>query len=546
MSRIRWYGPTVALFFTLALVMVAGPPVARQLAWAQTQGQSDGLREQLSNNETLAELSDSFRKVAQAVEPSVVHIRVLSRQQDRRRGNLPDDLLERFFGPQFKERFRDQQQPRQPQRPDGGQDMEPYNVPRERGNGSGWVYDQQGHIITNHHVVAQADEIKVRFHDGSERDAKVVGNDPQTDVAVLKVDHDNLHPAQVAEAPISQGEIVFAFGSPFQFEFSMSQGIVSAKGRNLGIIRSYDEQSGRVRAGYENFIQTDAAVNPGNSGGPLTNIYGQVVGMNTAIASRTGSYNGIGFAIPAQMVRDVVNQIIDTGEVSRGYLGVYIDDLDEQMARSFNYDNAEGVLVVEPIEGSPGAAAGLQAGDIITEVNGNAVTAADELRYMIASMKPGSEVELQIFRNGEPQTVTVKLGRLGEDSTASAEPGGGGDEATPGPGDNEAAALLRKFGIGRIETFTEQAAGRMGIQHKPGVLIGAVRPNSLAASKNLEEGMLITHVMGQRAESAEQLLGALKGRDPQQPTRFRVQQWNPRQEEFGTRFVVLALPEMEE
>ncbi|NJL31408.1 MAG: PDZ domain-containing protein, partial [Phycisphaerales bacterium] len=252
------------------------------------------------------------------------------------------------------------------------------------GSGSGWVYSADGHIITNNHVIEEADRIEVRFFNGESMDAVVVGTDPKTDVAVIKVDATKLHASTLATEPVEQGEIVFAFGAPFRFEFSMSQGIVSGQGRQLGILAE--------RQGYENFIQTDAAINPGNSGGPLTNIYGQVVGMNTAIASRTGAFNGLGFAIPIDMVKKVVDELIATGTVQRGYLGIFIEELDPRMARTFGYDG-KGVLVTNPIDGGPAAEAGVQRGDIITKVEGKPVSTPDELRNLVADLAPGKRYD---------------------------------------------------------------------------------------------------------------------------------------------------------
>jgi serine protease Do len=341
--------------------------------------------------------------------------------------------------------------------------------------------------------------------------------------------------------------MVFAFGSPFRFEFSMSQGIVSAKGRQLGIIRSYDEDTGQVTAGYENFIQTDAAINPGNSGGPLTNIYGEVVGMNTAIASKTGTYNGIGFAIPVNMVTDVVDQLINEGEVSRGYLGVYIDDLDEQMAQTFDFDSDDGVLVVNPIDGSPADQAGLQAGDIITHLKTEqmqqkqAVASADELRMTVASLSPGTKVTLTVFRKGKTVEKTVTLGEL-DNKQASAGGEGGMDQ--PGAGDEtQGAEVLRKMGIEAVATFNEQIARQLGIDYKPGAVIRAIRPNSIADAQGLQRGMIITHVMDQQIDSAQELVQAVEQRTDNKPVRLRVLQWNPQRDEFLSRFVVLSLPE---
>ena len=535
MARIRWYGPTVVLLLTLLAVMAAGPELARQIATAQQQATNGELRKQLNDSPALEQLSNSFKKVAKVVEPSVVHIQVLSRDK----GDMEGEMFRRLIPPELRERFERRRERNR------DEDMDQYNAPQVKGNGSGWVYDKKGHIVTNYHVVRQADEIMVRFHDGTERKAEVLNTDPKTDIAVLKVDHDSLQPLQIADEPVSQGEMVFAFGSPFRFEFSMSQGIVSAKGRQLGIIRSYDDDTGEVTAGYENFIQTDAAINPGNSGGPLTNIYGEFVGMNTAIASRTGSYNGLGFAIPATMVTDVVGEIIENPEtgVSRGYLGVYIDDLSETMAESFGYDSTDGVLVTNPIPGSPAAKAGLKAGDIITKLDGRQVRSADALRNTVARIDPGTEVEVTVFRDGETKEVTVTLGQLDDRQASASEPEDAQPEAEDKPELAKGQSVLRKLGISGVATFTPQIAERLGAEHRSGVLVEEVRPNSIAAAEGVRSGMIITQLMGTKVESAKGLVQAVGKHDPTKPMRFQVLQWSPQREQFLSRFIALRLPD---
>ncbi|HEX7010708.1 MAG TPA: trypsin-like peptidase domain-containing protein [Phycisphaeraceae bacterium] len=537
MTRIRWYGPTLVLLATILLVMIAGPKAAQRIAWAQTDAKLTLIRNELSQNPVLAELSTAFRQVAQAVEPSVVSIEVLR----RREAESPQERMMRrwFFGPEgpdLEEFFGPPQQRRPDQdRERDEEEFRRYNPALPYGNGSGWVYDSQGHIITNNHVIEGADEIQVHFADGTQRTATVVGVDPNTDVAVLKVDADNLHPASIATGPVEKGDIVFAFGSPFRFDFSMSQGIVSATGRkHLGILGP---------SGYENFIQTDAAINPGNSGGPLTNIYGQVVGMNTAIVSRAldprmAGNIGIGFAIPVDMVVDVADEIIRTGRVRRGYLGVYIDDLTPQMARTFNYEGTNGALVVDPIPGSPGAKAGLQAGDIITQVNGQSIRSANELRYRIASLEPGSQVKLTVFREGQTRTIEVTLEELpGPQASQQGPPG------EPGPS-TQAVGMqtLRKLGIEEIQAFTPGMAQELGVDHVPGVLIESVRPNSIAAVAGLDRGTIILQVMGQDVASPQDLISQVEKFEPGQAIRLRVAQWNPRDKSMLRRFVVLELP----
>jgi len=528
MRPIRWYGPSVVLLVTTLLVMILGPQMARKIAWAQADGHIQLVKDTLSNNLSLAEMSDAFRMVAQAVEPSVVHVSVKQRARAHPQRHPNEELLKRFFGPN-----------KHWGNPGDGEDdskqndsLDRYNVPQVLGNGSGWVYDTDGHIITNYHVVKGADVITVRFHDGTEREAQVVGKDPKTDIAVLEIDDNNLHPATLADEPVEQGDIVFAFGSPFRFEFSMSQGIVSGKGRQLGILNRRGSD-GSVIAGYENFIQTDAAINPGNSGGPLVNIYGQVVGMNTAIATRTGAYNGLGFAIPVPMVHHVVEQLINTGKVSRGYLGVFITDLDPKLGRTFGFEG-KGVLVENPIEDSPADQAGIKRGDIITKINSQAVNNADDLRQRVADYPPGTTLSIELYRMGEELlTIDVTIGEL-PDRIASAS---GMDSGGTDPANDEGIELLRKLGLQSVTAYTEELANRLDIDFTPGVIVKSVRPNSAAAAVGVAKKNIITAVMGTPVKSVQDLVDALSEHDLTKGVRVSILDDNL------PRFVLLELPE---
>lgn len=555
MNRIRWYGPTIALALTVLTVAILGPHIAQRIAWAQQDAKISVIKQSLNENPALVQLSSAFRKVSQAVEPSVVFIQVSKRNtgMSGMRGGPggpggPDDELRRWFfgprGPFGGPGGPGNPQTRPPQNDDGDglddgpggqapgipgpgspqnrEDMGRYDVPSPYANGSGWVYNDKGHIITNYHVIEGADVINVRFFDGAERTATVVGKDPKTDIAVIKVDSNNLFPATIATEQAQQGDIVFAFGSPFRFEFSMSQGIVSAKGRQLGILMD--------RQGYENFIQTDAAINPGNSGGPLTNIYGQVIGMNTAIASRTGSFNGLGFAIPVDMVVEVADQIIAKGRVSRGYLGVYIEDLDPKMAKTFGY-NGKGVLVQQPIDGGPGAKAGMQRGDIITKVNGNAVETAEALRRTIARFAPGTKVGIEIIRAGKPVNLEMTIEEQPEQVAAA-----GASPTTPANPEADANQILRKLGIDSATAFTKEIADQMRLRFTPGVLVRNVRTGSAAAAAGLGRGVIITEVQGVAVKSVSDLTTEMAKHDLKQGVRLTVQVRDM------SRYVVLELP----
>lgn len=531
MQRIRWYGPSLLLLVTLVAAMVFGPTLVQNITHAQSSARVELTRNALEESPFLAQLSDSLRTVSQVVEPSVVHIAVAGRPdrgpQRRGRGNP-------FEGTPWEDFF----ERRMPDGGDGG-DFDEYDAPRRYGNGSGWVYDDQGHIVTNYHVVRGAQEITVRFVDGEERKAKVVGADDATDIAVLKIDSNKVQPAAIADEPVAQGDLVFAFGSPFRFDFSMSMGIVSAKGRSLGIVGRQTKE-GTMVPGFENFIQTDAAVNPGNSGGPLTNIYGQVVGMNTAIASRTGSNSGLGFAIPAGMITDVVDQIVERGDVARGFLGIRLpsNDLSPEMAESFGFEG-EGVLVADAIVGSPAADAGLQAGDIITEIDGVKIESIRQLRFTVAGMRPGTSVKVTFFRQGEGEQITeVTLGRLPR--RADAAPRMDGEDDTDV--DGEGMTTLKKLGFHSLETVSEDLAEELKREPLEGVLIKSIRGNSFAAAEGIVPGMVITHVMGQRIEDLEELVDQMEDVDPTDGVRMRVAVWNNASDQYVSTFVLVKLP----
>ncbi len=531
MNRIRWYGPTVVLLITLIVVMIAGPRMTQQLAHTYKSAELQLVRDDLRGNGTLADLSDSFRKVAQIVGPSVVHIQVSSKGRPR--------MLDQFKGLRPFHRFFS---------PDDGDDkndgddegMEQFDVPMPAATGSGWVFSDDGYIVTNNHVITTdrrnsqvADKIEVRFDDGSKYDAVVVGRDPKTDIAVLKVDGGSFHKAKLTQSPPEQGGIVFAFGSPFGYKFSMSQGIVSATGREVGILR--------MERGYENFIQTDAAINRGNSGGPLANIYGEVIGMNTVIASSTGQSAGLGFAIPADQIRHVVEQLIEKGEVERGFLGIMIDTLDPKMARTFSF-KGKGVLVIEPLQDTPAAKSGIQTGDIITKVDGRKVASASDLRFLVADMRPGTKVKLEVYRGGKTFTKTIQLARL-PDSDRIARARDDVEQEDDGEEQDEGRKLLNKLGLTGVNTLTEETARKLRMPYVEGVIVNRVRFGSVARSNGINRRTIITHVMDDRVRSVADLTDALQRYDLSQGVRLQVKQPHPRdREKLVPGFVLLELP----
>jgi serine protease Do len=472
---------------------------------------------QAEASEQMDALSHAFREVAQNVKPSVVQVASQVRPGSRI-GQLSsqispqelEGLVQRYgplleLDPELMQFFRgrrfEQSTP----------SYEQYNVPLPVGSASGWIYDDQGHVVTNHHVVAQADRITLTFHDDQQVEATLVGSDPQTDVAVLKVDKSDLVPATISTDSVAPGDIVLAVGSPFRYAFSMSQGIVSATGRQTGILGP---------GGYEDFIQTDAAINPGNSGGPLVNARGELIGMNTAIASRSGSFAGIGFAIPAPMIQDVVGELLSKGRVERGYLGVMTSD-SPQLLASFGVEH--GALVEDRVADSPAARVGVQAGDVIVQLDGDPIDSASRLRQKIAETDPGQTVQLTIVRDGDRRMVDVQLEQqpAQNPSQQSASPSTR-QQSAPQPGDTPQASPLAKLGFTRLQNFTREIAQQYQLEFVEGVLVLGVRQFSAAAVSGLQRGHIITQVGNQDIADVEQLQNAVGQRDLSDGIRLRI------------------------
>jgi serine protease Do len=328
----------------------------------------------------------NFSALVDAYGPAVVNVSTVAGGREVRGAHpeiSPDDPLYEFFrgfgfgGPRGQE-------------------------PPSRGEGSGFIISADGYILTNAHVVDEAREVTVRMTDRREYRAEVVGLDRRTDVAVLKIDAQGLPVVRIGDASrLKPGEWVIAIGSPFGFDNSVTAGIVSATARSLGNPDTYTP-----------FIQTDVAVNPGNSGGPLFNLQGEVVGINSQIYSRTGGYQGLSFAIPIDVAVDVKNQLVATGRVQRGRIGVAIQEVNQALADSFELSRPRGALVSEVVEGGPAAAAGVEPGDVILAVEGKAIERSSELPPLIAAVKPGTQVKLSVWRNKSEKTLRVKVGEL--------------------------------------------------------------------------------------------------------------------------------------
>lgn len=450
-------------------------------------------------------LSDAFKFASQTMAPSVVNIRSTQHAKPLASGNsrggnqgapgmqqqIPDDLLRRFFG-------------------EGGPGMGgpegfsqiPNQPPQDRvGEGTGVILRENGYIVTNNHVVAGADELLVTLDDEREYPATLVGTDPDTDLAVVKIDAAGLVAATFGDSDeVDVGEWVIAMGSPFGLQHTVTAGIVSAKGRaNMGL------------ATFEDFIQTDAAINPGNSGGPLLNLEGQLVGINTAISTRSGSNAGIGFAIPSSMVRNVFENIVDNGTVKRGALGVGIEPLTKDQAEYFGYEGGtDGVVISQVYPGSAADKAGLQVGDIITKINGKKTQDNRILLNAIAKHAPGDSIELTVFRHGKTLTLEATLGDRTAQFARNGEAGQNGGKSG-GAKDGEASPS-GELGLS-VEEMTEEIAQQLNAGERKGVVISAVEPGSSAAGKGLQRGDLITMVGQSPIASMEDYEAALKDAD---------------------------------
>ncbi len=482
MSRSRILNPILIILALLATAGITTDYLNQSGAvQAQVQRTSDAADRPL---QSLRDLSNAFVDIADEAKPSVVT--VFSEKVMRMRnpfGQSPfGGFFDEFFG--------------------GPRGQQPEQEYRQRGLGSGVIISQEGYIVTNNHVIADADTIFVRTSDNQQYAAKVIGADPKTDIAVLQIEADDLRPIKLGNSDnIKVGEWVLAVGSPLSAELaqSVTQGIVSAKGRsNVGL------------ADYEDFIQTDAAINPGNSGGPLINLDGEVIGINTAIATRSGGYQGIGFAVPVNMVRYVMEQLISDGEVVRGWLGVSIQDITPAMSQALGLNTTKGAIIGEVVPGGPADKAGLEDGDVILEFQGQGVENMTELRYRIASTPPGEDVSLTVVQNGSTEEVEVRLGELPDDG-AGLQPGG---QATPNQ--------LLGFSVTDI---TPEAARKYGLApgDDAGVVVTSVDPSSSAASANLREGDVIRSVNRRTVRSVDEFRSLVADLEKGNPILLRIQ-----------------------
>jgi S1-C subfamily serine protease len=459
--------------------------------YADSMSFEDKQKVYFASNKELGNITSSagevdFTQAAAAVTPAVVYIRTTYTSTAN---NDQDDQMQQMFGDLF------------------GQRMPRNNTP-QRASGSGVIISPDGYIVTNNHVVSKADKIEVSMNDHRTFKAKVIGTDPNTDLALIKIDATNLPIVKLGNSDDARvGEWVLAVGNPFNLTSTVTAGIVSAKGRAIGIIGQDDDDNAqmspfggfggrmrgqsqaepKVKTGIESFIQTDAAINPGNSGGALVNTKGELIGINSAIASHTGSYEGYGFAVPINLAKKVLNDIKEYGAVKRGYIGVNFQELNDDVAENLHINKNVGLYVNNVIEGSGAEAAGLKKGDIISKVEGNTVYESSDLQERVARLQPGDKVHLTVLRDGAEKNFTVTL--KAESGVAKAN-----TAATT----RSSAELYNKLGA----SFVPASAAQKARYHiNGGVVVTQVRPGGIFDDLEIETGTIITDINKQPVNS---------------------------------------------
>jgi serine protease Do len=430
----------------LALIM-AGAMVGVGYGISPAVKSNDTPASAVTKNSDIPMIPANFSDLAEKVRPGVVNIQVVKTVKNAGFGfpHSSRNPFGDFFGP-----FSDEN---------------PHRGPEQQGVGSGFVISSDGYILTNNHVVDDANQIKIKLADGKEYDAKVVGRDPKTDLALLKAEGvSGLQSLQLGDSDsLKVGNWVVAIGSPFGLEQTVTAGIVSAKGRVIG--------SGP----YDNFIQTDASINPGNSGGPLLNTEGEVIGINTAIFSQSGGNVGIGFAIPVNMAKEIVPQLKDKGHVTRGWLGVGIQKVTPELSKSFGLKDEKGALVSQVAKGGPADKGGIETGDVIVEFNGKKVSDSNDLPRMVASIPVGKTVAVKVLRGGNVVDREVKIGEMEQKEEVA-------DSSTHKP-----------LGM-TVQNITPEIAKGLGLKSETGILVASVVPGSPAAKADIRSGDVIQQI----------------------------------------------------
>jgi serine protease Do len=467
MSKVVQFRRTTAIL-TLVAASIGGGLIA---AFAvSSRGGSQPLYVTAKAAGYTASLPGSFADVIGHATPAVVNISstriVKASEQEGQNPMMSDPFFRQFFGGNGRQKQRDH---------------------KEGSLGSGVIINSEGYILTNNHVVDKANEVKVLLLDKREFTAKIVGTDPQTDVAVLKIDAKDLPSLVLGDSAKSQiGDLCFAIGNPFGVGQTVTMGIVSAKGRALGAGRNGSQQ-------FEDFIQTDAAINPGNSGGALINARGELIGINTAILTGgnsmmggEGGNIGIGFAVPVNMARQVMDQLVKNGKVTRGYMGAYLQPIDEKLAQQFGLKDERGALVAKVESGKPADKAGIKVGDVIIGLNGQPVESPNALTVEVVQQAPGSTVTLDGIRDGKPIKFSVTLGSRPTDGATS------GDDSNPSSKGETASGALQ--GV-QVENLTPDIAQQLQLPASTkGVVVSGVDENSPAADAGLQQGDIIQSV----------------------------------------------------
>ncbi len=471
-TRLWMGGSLLAVVVVLSAAQFL-PGVGAEPAPAPAQAQQPLTPEDLANLQHATSLSQAFRTASNRVLPAVVTIRTESeaaqvRFDERFEGNIPEEFLNDPFFRRFLEEF-----PRGPR-----------GLPRapQQGMGSGIIIDASGVILTNNHVLRGGEKVTVRLHDGREFEAQAVKTDPRTDLAILRIDAGGPLPyAQLGNSDLMEiGDWVIAIGAPFRLQESVTAGIISGKSRVVGINQR------------EEYLQTDAAINPGNSGGPLVNLACEVVGINTAISSTNGGYQGIGFAVPSNLARWVADQLHQHGEVKRAYLGVVIEETSSQRSKQLGLDRVEGVLVTELLRDGPAAKAGVEVGDVILDFAGKPVAQPSELQGLVERCDIGSQQKLTVLHNGERRPLVVEVAELPSRLPMRSE----GERLSP------TGVELDELGFTAVD-LDENRARELGYEGIRGVLVERVERGSLADRAGIVAGSVITRIGQTPVESVE-------------------------------------------